>query len=226
MTSRSPKVAYFSMEFAIHPDIPNFAGGLGVLAADLMKSAVDLEIPMIGVSLIYHQSDEPKKAFDPSKFFEKLPQTIHLKIEDREVKVGVWRYEIEGKSGFKLPIYFLDTFFPENKRWDRDLTKALYDTNPYTRRCQEVILGMGGLRMLRAMGMDDIEVFHMNEGHASLLTLERLREEDGDIEKVQKSCVFTTHTPIPAGHDRFPYSLTHQVLGKMVPARIEKMAGH
>lgn len=220
------KVAYFSMEFALHPEIPNFAGGLGVLAADLMKSAADLEMPVVGVSLIYHKNDDPKKAFDPGKFCEKLPETIMIEIENREVKIGIWKYEIEGRSGFKVPIYFLDSFFPANKRWDRDLTKDLYDTNQYTRLCQEAILGIGGVRMLRKLGHDDIDVFHMNEGHASFLSFERMKEEEGDLDKVKASNVFTTHTPIPAGHDRFPHELVRKVLGKMVPHRVEKIAGH
>ena len=108
------------MEFALHPEIPNFAGGLGVLAADLMKSAADLELPVVGLSLIYHQDDDPKKAFDPGKFMEKQPEIISIDIEGREVEIGVWKYEVEGKSGFKVPIYFLDSFISENKRWDRD----------------------------------------------------------------------------------------------------------
>lgn len=220
------KVAYFSMEFALHPDIPNFAGGLGVLAADLMKSAADLELPVVGMSLIYHWDDDPKKAFDPSKFMKKQSQTIIIAIEGREVEIGVWKYEVEGKTGYKVPVYFLDSFINKNKRWDRDLTKDLYDTNQYTRLCQEVILGMGGVRMLRSLGYNDIQVFHMNEGHASFLSFERLREEDGDLEKVKEKNVFTTHTPIPAGHDRFSYDLVRQVLSKNLPYRVEKLAGH
>ena len=224
--NKNPKVAYFSMEFALHPDIPNFAGGLGVLAADLMKSAADLELPVVGMSLIYHKDDDPKKAFDPGRFFKKQPQEIVIAIEGREVEIGVWKYEVEGKNGYKVPIYFLDSFINKNKQWDRDLTKDLYDTNQYTRLCQEVILGIGGVRMLRALGYKDIEVFHMNEGHASFLSFERLREEENDLEKVKERNVFTTHTPIPAGHDRFPHHLVHQVLGHNLPYRVEKLAGH
>ncbi len=214
------------MEFALHPEIPNFAGGLGVLAADLAKSAADLSMPMIGVSLIYHKDDDPEKAFDPVKFFTKIPETITIEIEGREVKIGCWKYEVEGKSGFKVPIYFLDSFLPENKHWDRDLTKDLYDTNQYTRLCQEAILGIGGVRMLRALGHEDINVFHMNEGHASFLSFERLSEEEGDLDKVKAHNVFTTHTPIPAGHDRFPHDMVKKVLGEIVPHRVEKIAGH
>lgn len=214
------------MEFAIHPDIPNYAGGLGVLATDLARSAADLGIPMIGVSLIYHGSDDRKRAFDPGKFFQKLPETITIGIEDRQVKIACWKYDIEGKSGFKVPVYFLDSYLPENKPWDRDLTRELYDSNQYTRLCQEAILGIGGVRMLRALGYNDISVFHMNEGHSSMLSFERLKEENGDLDKVRAKNVFTTHTPIPAGHDRFSHELVQRVLNEMVPHRVEKLAGH
>lgn len=224
--SENKTIAYFSMEVALHPEIPNFAGGLGVLAADILKSAADLGVPMVGVSLIYHQHDDPKNAFHPSKYCEKMPQTIFVQIEGRDVKIGCWKYLIEGHGGHHVPVFFLDSYFPENKPWDRDLTKNLYDINQYTRVCQEVILGIGGVRMLRELGVGDISVFHMNEGHASLLTLERLWEERGNIDAVRKSCVFTTHTPIPAGHDRFPQSLVRQVLKEMVPDRFNELTSH
>ncbi len=226
MNKNQAKVAYFSMEFALRPEIPNFAGGLGVLAADLMKSAADLKLPVVGMSLIYHKNDDHKKAFDPGEFMEKQSETINLTIEGREVKIGVWKYEVEGKNGHIVPIYFLDSFIKENKHWDRDLTKDLYDSNQYTRLCQEVILGIGGVRMLRELGYKDIEVFHMNEGHASFLSFERLKEEDNDLEKVKDRSVFTTHTPIPAGHDRFPHKLVQQVFGHDLPHNVEKLAGH
>jgi len=221
---KNTKVAYFSMEFALDPAIPNYAGGLGVLATDLMRSAADLELPVIGLSLIYHQDDDPKKAFPLADYFEKCEPKVTIHIEGRAVQIQGWRYEIVGQSGHKVPIYFLDSFVPENASWDRDLTKSLYDNNQYTRLCQEAILGMGGVRFLRAMGHHDIDTFHMNEGHASFLTFERLKEEGGDEVVVKKSCAFTTHTPIPAGHDRFPYKLVNQVLGDMVPENIKKLA--
>jgi starch phosphorylase len=219
MTKKIPKVAYFSMEFALKPEIPNFAGGLGVLATDIMRSAADLEMDVTGISLIYHQNDDPKKAFNPGRFFEKMPQTVTVEIEGRPVKIGVWKHEIEGITGHKVAIYFLDSFFPENERWDRDLTKELYDTNQYTRLCQELILGVGGVRMIRELGLE-IDVFHMNEGHASFLTFERLREEENNLDAVRENLVFTTHTPIPAGHDRFPHKLVRQVAGDLVPKNV------
>ncbi len=212
------------MEFALDPAIPNYAGGLGVLATDILRSAADLELPVVGVSLIYHQHDDPKKAFPIADYFEALPKTIDVEIERRHTRINIWEYTITGQTGFKIPIYCLSSFHPDNVPWDRDLTKELYSTNQYTRLCQEAILGIGGIRALRKLGHHDLERFHMNEGHASLLTLERLKEEEGDKEAVKKTCVFTTHTPIPAGHDRFPYDLAHQVLDGIIPDNIKVMA--
>ncbi len=224
MEAKKPKIAYFSMEFALSSAIPNYAGGLGVLAMDIVRSAADMEVDMIGMSLIYHQNDDPDSAFDFTQYFEKVDQSIHLEIEGRQVEVTAWKYEVKGQTGHIVPIYFLSAFLPNNEAWDRDLTKHLYDSNQYTRLCQEAILGAGGLKMLRALGHDDIDVFHMNEGHASFLTLERLKEEKGDRQAVIDSCVFTTHTPIPAGHDRFPHELVKKTLGDLIPDNITKLA--
>jgi len=143
-------------------------------------------------------------------------------IEGRTVQLRSWKYEVKGIGGFKVPVYFLDADLPENSEWDRTLTHFLYGGDSHYRLCQEVILGIGGVRMLRVLGYDCIERFHMNEGHSSLLTLELLEEEakkagrkrihHEDIEKVREKCVFTTHTPVPAGHDQFPLDLVNRVL--------------
>ena len=212
------------MEFALKSEIPNYAGGLGVLSADLMHSCADLGVQACGVTLMYHVSEDPKTAFQPGHEFKKRPETINIHIEDRNVVVGVWEYIIKGEKG-NVPVYFLDTNLPENKRWDRDITKKLYTLDSYTRLCQEAILGIGGVRMLRALGYSDIQIFHMNEGHAAFLTFELLKELDYKDEAVREKCVFTTHTPIPAGHDRFDYKLVQQVLGEKMPWHIKKLAG-
>ena len=174
MNQKPPKIAYFSMEFAIDPNVPNFAGGLGVLATDMMRSCADMDVPVVGMSVIYHISDDPAQAFDPSGYFEKVKETVGITIENRKVKVGAWKYEIKGLKG-TVPIYFLTTNFPENKKWDRDLTKNLYPNSAYTRIAQEAILGYAGLRMLRKLGHKDIDYYHMNEGHSAFLTLERFK---------------------------------------------------
>jgi starch phosphorylase len=224
MTSKNTKLAYFCMEFAMEPGIPNYAGGLGILSADILKSMADLGVPAVGITLMYHLNDDPEHAFIPGTSFKKRPETIKIHIEDRNVTVGVWEYQVKGEKG-SVPLYFLDTNLPENKRWDRDITKDLYAGDRYTRLCQEAVLGIAGIRMLRALGCHDVEVYHMNEGHSSLLTLELLKEADFKDETVREHCVFTTHTPIPAGHDSFEYKMAHNVLGAKVPWHIEKLAG-
>ncbi|MDZ4216824.1 MAG: alpha-glucan family phosphorylase, partial [Candidatus Gracilibacteria bacterium] len=219
------KVAYFSMEIALWSDVPNYAGGLGVLAADMMHSFADLDYPAVGVSLIYHQDDDLKKGFNPETVMKRVPEMVEVTIENRQVKVGAFVHQVKGISGKTVPIYFLTTNLSENPRWDRDLTKDLYaSSNAYTRLGQEVILGIGGVRMLRKLGYATIENFHMNEGHSAFLTLERLKEEQGDVAAVKKSCTFTTHTPVPEGHDHFDYVLVYQVLGSLVPANIRQLA--
>jgi starch phosphorylase len=224
MPQEKPKIAYFSMEFALRSTIPNYAGGLGVLASDILKSCADLGEPVLGVTLMYHLSEDPKKAFLPDKSFRKRPEVIRMHIEDRDIAVGVWEYVIKGARG-DVPLYFLDTNLPENKLWDRDIAKNLYALDRYTRLCQEAVLGFGGIRMLRAMGFKDMETYHMNEGHAAFLTLELLKEQNYVDAEVRKRCVFTTHTPVPAGHDVFEYPLAQNVLGGKMPWHITKLAG-
>lgn len=212
------------MEFALRADIPNYAGGLGVLASDILKSCADKSVPAVGLTLMYHVSEDPKKAFVPDKSFKKRPEVVYTHIEDRNVAVGCWEYRIKGEGG-EVPLYFLDTNLPENKPWDRDITKHLYALDRYTRLCQEGVLGYAGIRMLRAMGYKDLETYHMNEGHAAFLTLELLKEFNYKDEEVRRRCVFTTHTPVPAGHDVFEYPMAQNVLGGKMPWHIQKLAG-
>jgi len=226
MKAKPPiRVAYFSMEFAIDSQIPNFAGGLGVLAQDILMSAADLGFPAVGISLVYHQDDDPKKGFRAEKFFEKCPETVEIRIEDRIVKIGAWKYEIRGKNGM-VPIYFLTTNLEENARWDRDLTKNLYANDGYTRLAQEAILGIGGYRMLHELGYEEVDCYHMNEGHAAFLTLERLKRKSFHEGATREKCTFTTHTPVAAGHDYFDYHLANQVIPKMIPWNIHELAGN
>ncbi len=229
-------IAYFSMEIGLEASIPTYSGGLGVLAGDTIRAAADLNVPMVAVTLLHRkgyfyqrldangwQREEPVE-WVVEDFLEEMPQRTSVTLEGRTVQLRSWRYEVNGVGGFKVPVYFLDTDLPENSEWDRTLTHFLYGGDQYYRLCQEVILGIGGVRMLRALGYKNIERFHMNEGHASLLTLELLDEEakkaggksitQEDIEAVRAKCVFTTHTPVPAGHDKFPLKLVDQVLGR------------
>jgi starch phosphorylase len=227
------QVAYFSMEIAVDPAIPTYAGGLGILAGDTLRSCADLSVPILAVTLL-HRKGYLTQTFDPTGWqrelqaewkveerLTELPQRTSVHIESRTVSLRAWQYELVGISGAKVPVLFLDTDLPENSDWDRTLTHFLYGGDAYYRICQEVILGIGGVRMIRALGYRNVQRFHMNEGHASLLTLELLNEgarRDGrqsitgaDIDDVKSRCIFTTHTPVAAGHDQFAMDLVGRV---------------
>jgi glycogen phosphorylase len=219
-------VAYFSMEIALENAMPTYSGGLGVLAGDTIRAAADLRLGVVAVSLLYrrgffsqHLSEDGTQTEEPvvwkvEDFLKEESARVTVPLENRRVELRAWRYDVKGVRGFEVPVYFLDADIPSNEEWDRNLTGGLYGGDSYYRLCQEVLLGVGGVRMLRALGYEDLTRYHMNEGHAALLSLELLGEEavkagrtainGEDIEKVRAKCVFTTHTPVPAGHDRFP----------------------
>jgi len=226
LTPQKRLVAYFTMEIALDNAMPSYSGGLGVLAGDTIRAAADIRLPMVAVSLMYRkgyftqvlaedglQREEPVE-WKVEDFLHEEEARVTVPLEDRRVELRAWRYDAKGVRGFDVPVYFLDADLPSNDERDRNLTGTLYGGDPYYRLCQEVLLGIGGVRMLRALGHTDLARYHMNEGHAALLTLELLGEEaekagresirGEDIEKVRSKCVFTTHTPVPAGHDRFP----------------------
>jgi starch phosphorylase len=229
-------VAYFSMEIALENAMPSYSGGLGVLAGDTIRAAADLRLPMVATSLLYRkgfftqrlaedgsQTEEPVE-WRVEDFLQEEPVRTHVSIEDRRVDLRCWRYSVKGVRGFEVPVYFLDADLPTNADAHRNLTGSLYGGDSYYRLCQEVVLGIGGVRMLRALGYNDLTHYHMNEGHAALLSLELLEDEakkagrtavrGEDIEKVRSKCVFTTHTPVPAGHDRFPMEFLTRVFPK------------
>ena len=218
-------VAYFSMEIALENAMPSYSGGLGVLAGDTIRAAADLRLPMVAVSLLYRkgyftqrlaedgsQTEEPVE-WRVEDFLQEEHARTSLPLENRRVELRCWKYEVKGVRGFEVPVYFLDADLPSNVEADRNLTGALYGGDSYYRLCQEVLLGIGGVRMLRTLGYTELTRYHMNEGHAALLSLELLGEEaekagrktfrKEDMEKVRSKCVFTTHTPVPAGHDTF-----------------------
>ncbi len=229
-------VAYFTMEIGLKGDIPTFAGGLGILAADLMQSSADLGLACACVTVcwqhgylkqeIHEDGSQQYQEIDwqPEKELTKLPQTVTVQIEGHDVKVGAWMKELRGHKG-TVPVYFLDTNLPENRPGDRDITKNLYGGDQAMRIRQEIVLGFGGVKMLRALGYEDIRMFHMNEGHCAFLTLELLRERNFNDEAVKGSCAFTTHTPVKAGHDVFPYDLAWKIAGNGLPWHIKKLAG-
>ena len=229
-------VAYFSMEIALQADIPTYSGGLGVLAGDTIRAAADRKVPLLAVTLLHRkgffyqkldqsgwQTEEPTE-WIVEDFLTEMPARAAVTIEGRTVQLRAWKYEVRGYDGFSVPVYLLDTDLPENADWDRTLTHYLYGGDLHYRLCQEVILGIGGIKMLRALGYDQLQRYHMNEGHASLLTVALLDEQAqqagrttftrDDIEFVRQQCVFTTHTPVPAGHDQFPIDLATRVLGR------------
>src|SRR5580693_5206645 len=226
--ARSPKriVGYFSMEIALENAMPSYSGGLGVLAGDTVRAAADIKLPMVAVSLLYRkgyftqrlaedgtQTEEPA-VWRVEDFLKEEAARVSVPLENRRVELRAWRYDVKGVRGFEVPVYFLDADLPDNQETDRALTGQLYGGDAYYRLCQEVLLGIGGVRILRALGYNELTRYHMNEGHAALLSLELLGEEaekagrtsirGEDIERVRSKCVFTTHTPVPAGHDRFP----------------------
>src|SRR5882672_10604075 len=241
----SPKrfVAYFSMEIALENAMPSYSGGLGVLAGDTVRAAADIRLPIVAISLLYRkgyfsqrlaedgtQTEEPV-VWRVEDFLIEEAARVTVPLENRRIELRAWRYTVRGVRGFEVPVYFLDADLPSNAEGDRALTGSLYGGDAYYRLCQEVLLGIGGVRILRALGYTDLTRYHMNEGHAALLSLELLGEEaekagrtsirGEDIEKVRRRCVFTTHTPVPAGHDKFPMDLVRRVLGEEHVALIE-----
>jgi starch phosphorylase len=226
LISRKRFVAYFSMEIALENAMPTYSGGLGVLSGDTIRAAADIRLPMVAVSLLYRKGyfsqrlgDEGAQTEEAAEwrvedFLKEEAARVQVPLENRRVELRAWRYTANGVRGFEVPVYFLDADLPSNEERDRSLTGTLYGGDAYYRLCQEVLLGIGGVRMLRALGYNDLTRFHMNEGHAALLALELLGEEaekagrnsisGEDIERVRSKCIFTTHTPVPAGHDRFP----------------------
>jgi starch phosphorylase len=232
----TPSIAYFSMEIALESSIPTYSGGLGVLAGDTVRSAADLGLPMVAVTFVHRdgyfrqhldpaggQSESPDR-WDPQARLEAVDVRTEIEIEQRLVRIRAWRYRVKGVGGAEVPVYLLDTALEENDERDRGLTDSLYGGDPKYRLAQEAVLGIGGLTFLRNLHEHDVGTYHLNEGHSALLILsllgERLYERlaatptEADLEAVRRRCVFTTHTPIPAGHDRFPYDLVRSVLGE------------
>jgi starch phosphorylase len=243
--TQEPMIAYFSMEIGINANIPTYSGGLGVLAGDTIKSGADLELPMVAVTLLTRKGffrqelDEKGRqiehpyVWDPATFMTRLSRKVSVEIEGRAVAVQAWHYVVKSFTGGKVSVFFLDTDLEGNTPEDREITASLYGGDQVYRLKQEIVLGLGGARMLKTLGFE-IKKYHLNEGHASLLTLELLNKfkrpiEDvwdekliWDVNSVKDLCVFTTHTPVEAGHDRFPYDLVERVLGNLIPLDILK----
>jgi starch phosphorylase len=233
-----PSIAYFSMEIALETGIPTYSGGLGVLAGDTLRAAADLGTPMVAVSLAHRlgyfrqyidadgNQTESADGWSPQDKLEAVDVQASIVLEGRVVQLRAWRYDIVGHTGSILPVYLLDTDLPANSAEDRRLTDHLYGGDTRYRLGQEAVLGLGGIALLRALDYTRLTTYHMNEGHSALLTLALLAEqarERGlagatlqDRREVHERCVFTTHTPVAAGHDRFPIELVEKVLGKQI----------
>ena len=229
------RIGYFTMEIALRNEIHTYSGGLGVLAGDTARSCADLEIPVVFVSLasrkgylkqeidaLGRQIDHPDP-WNPAEWAKPLNAMIAISLEDRAVWVRPWLYVLACPLGNAIPVIFLDTDLEENSPADRDITDVLYGGDESYRLRQEAVLGIGGVRILQTLGFD-IRTYHMNEGHAALLTVELLRRHrrllgapEGsssvyDRDPVLQSCVFTTHTPVEAAHDQFQYSMVERIL--------------
>lgn len=251
-------IAYFSMEVALESDLSTYSGGLGVLAGDTLRAAADMGLPVCGVTMLYRkgyfrqsldakgkQSEAPV-AWSPEGRLKAVGETATVTVEGRKVSLRAWRYDVKGEKGHVVPVYFLDAALPENDPYDQTLTDHLYGGDERYRICQETVLGMGGVELLKKLGLppaesldqygparNGIETYHMNEGHAALLTLALLRHRLGkddvsratavDLAYVRERCVFTTHTPVPAGHDTFPVQLAEEVLGAHLVAELVKL---
>ena len=238
-TDAGVRIAYFSAEFGIHESVPVYSGGLGVLAGDHLKSASDLGVPLCGVSLMYREGyfrqylnadGWQQERYPENDFFnlplipetrpDGTPLTIGVQLPGREVFAKVWRIQVG-----RVPLYLIDCNIPQNRPEDRNITAQLYGGDQNTRIQQEIVLGIGGLRALKALGREPT-VCHMNEGHSAFCALERIRslmEEQGldyatAFEAVKAGTCFTTHTPVPAGNDAFPPHMIETYLGDYMRA--------
>ena len=242
-------IAYFSMEIALRNEMHTYSGGLGVLAGDTARSCADLEIPVVFVTLISHQGYlrqeigpdgrqiDHQDEWRPADWATPLEAKIAVRLEGRSVWVRPWLFALTCPLGHAIPVILLDTDLAENDPADRQITHYLYGGDERYRLRQEAVLGIGGTRILQALGFN-IHTYHMNEGHAALLVLELLRRHPWlrsqpdavdpayDSEPVLESCIFTTHTPVMAGHDQFPYDLVEEVLGDFMDVdQIKRYAG-
>ncbi|UCD38688.1 MAG: alpha-glucan family phosphorylase, partial [Fidelibacterota bacterium] len=220
------RYAYFSLEMGLTEDIPTYSGGLGVLAGDHVKSAADLKLPLCAVTLLYREGYliqrinpegeqiELYPRFHPEPLLKRIPIELSLPLRNRDVRLAVWQYDVTGVTGGVVPVFFLDTDIPDNHSDDQGITRRLYSGGKDLRLLQEAVLGFGGIQLLDELGIHEIETYHMNEGHSAFLALalfNRLRDE----RRVRERCVFTTHTPVQAGHDIFSRASARSILNDL-----------
>ncbi|MGB1991951.1 MAG: alpha-glucan family phosphorylase [Candidatus Poseidoniaceae archaeon] len=226
-------VGYFTAEIGLWSELHTYSGGLGVLAGDHVKSAADAEIPLVGVTLVYRKGygrqhldkdgvqTETYRDLDPAQHMQDTGMEISLPLDGGELWAKVWRADITGVSGHVVPVYFLDTFHPKNSEKHLELGLTLYGGDDWVRIRQEYLLGVGGLRLLDKLGLE-VEGLHLNEGHCTFALLEMLGK-GWSREQLAKRVLFTTHTPVPAGHDRFEWEAVEEVLGDLLPADAKQL---
>lgn len=232
------------MEIAVIPEMPTYSGGLGVLAGDTLRAAADMGLPLAAVTLAHRKGyfqqhldangiqTEEEQPWSPESMLVSEQPVVTITIEDRPVAIKAWRYDMQGVTGHTIPIYLLDTDLEENDPRDRVLTGHLYGGDGDYRLRQEAVLGMGGARILAALDYRPT-VYHMNEGHAALLAVALLEQQlfgrsfdsvsGHEVDAIRQKCVFTTHTPVPAGHDRFSSEQSYRILGKDRAAVLERL---
>ena len=230
-----PTIAYFSMEIAIDETMPTYSGGLGILAGDTLRAIADAALPVAAVTLVYHHGyyrqsldehgvqTEASDPWSPSSRLELADASADIVIEGRHVAVRAWRATIAGHGGASVPVYLLDTDVPGNDPWDRTLTNSLYGGDKRYRLAQEAVLGLAGKVIVDAATRGNIIRYHMNEGHSALVVPALFKTFHGDLSAVRNACIFTTHTPVPAGHDRFDRDLVERTLDRDVVGALEKL---
>ncbi|MFA4930595.1 MAG: alpha-glucan family phosphorylase [Patescibacteria group bacterium] len=223
------KIAYFTMEIGIRNSIPTYSGGLGVLAGDTIKSCADLEIPLIAITMLNEHgyffqqiTRDGSQTAQPTNwaindYLELTPAQATISIQDRQIHIQVWQYIVKGETGFEIPVYFLDTNIASNNEFDRHLTSHLYKGGDLEYRLsQEMVLGIGGYEIIKKLGFANINKYHMNEGHSALLTLKLNQDlshsSTMNCANTKPYCIFTTHTPVAAGHDQFPIDMANRFL--------------
>jgi glycogen phosphorylase len=246
---RTTRIAYVSMEIGLRPEMHTYSGGLGILAGDAARTAADLGLPMVFVTLAsragyLHQGIDSQGAqidspdpWNPEDYTQPAGVMVAVAIEGRTVWIRPWVYELKSLVGHQIPIILLDTNVTENDARDRSITDRLYGGDEIDRIRQEIVLGIGGEKVLRALGFA-ISTYHLNEGHAAFLALSLLLRHRREpilaidesltyaIEQVREQCVFTTHTPVEAGHDRYEYRDVRRILGDIIELqRLKQLAG-
>jgi len=223
------------MEIAIDETMPTYSGGLGILAGDTLRAMADAALPVVAVTLVYHHGyyrqtldeygvqTEGSDPWTPASQLELADVSAEITLDGRRVHVRAWRAIVEGHGGATVPVYLLDTDLPSNDPWDRTLTNSLYGGDKHYRLAQEAVLGLAGRAIVDAATRGNITTYHMNEGHSALVVPALYNAYRGDLAAVRDACVFTTHTPVPAGHDRFDRGAVEHMLDREIVGALEKL---